>query len=282
MPTKISELTSATALDGTELIPVVQGGVTKQTTITDLVSGGELPAYSTTETLTTERWTDGKPIYMKTINHTFLGLGVVSLSSPISANIDNITKMDFVIENALGNYSGSEGLTSGTATTNHYVNYITSSYEIYARADSANWENNPITATVWYTKTTDTASSPVAGVTIAGGDSDWSTPTLTSAWAVKTGHDIRYRKDASGVVHIQGLVEEAGAYDSIVFTLPTGYRPVGSVIISAQTSLAAQNYNCILEITSTGEVHIGSGSEYISSPVSASSWVSLACSFYAG
>jgi hypothetical protein len=40
MPTKISELTSATALDGSELLPVVQGGVTKQATIDDLVSTG--------------------------------------------------------------------------------------------------------------------------------------------------------------------------------------------------------------------------------------------------
>ena len=34
---KISELPVATALDGTELVPVVQGGVTSQTTATQLV-----------------------------------------------------------------------------------------------------------------------------------------------------------------------------------------------------------------------------------------------------
>jgi len=38
MATKISELTTASTLDGSELIPVVQGGVTKQTTMNDIAA----------------------------------------------------------------------------------------------------------------------------------------------------------------------------------------------------------------------------------------------------
>lgn len=50
--TKISELTAATSLDGTELVPVVQGGVSKQATVSlfiggpaCIVDGGVSPAY---------------------------------------------------------------------------------------------------------------------------------------------------------------------------------------------------------------------------------------------
>lgn len=40
MNVKISEMPSATSLDGTELVPIVQSGVSKNTTIGDL--GGEI------------------------------------------------------------------------------------------------------------------------------------------------------------------------------------------------------------------------------------------------
>lgn len=36
--TKVTEFPAAGALDGTELVPIVQGGATKQTTIDDLIA----------------------------------------------------------------------------------------------------------------------------------------------------------------------------------------------------------------------------------------------------
>lgn len=63
MSTKISELTSATSLTGTEEIPIVQTGTTKKATIGQIQQNTN---YSTTEQII-GTWINGKPLYRKTI-----------------------------------------------------------------------------------------------------------------------------------------------------------------------------------------------------------------------
>lgn len=65
MSTKISELTSATSLTGTEEIPIVQTGTTKKATVGQIKSEN----YSTSEQVV-GTWIDGKPLYEKAISFT--------------------------------------------------------------------------------------------------------------------------------------------------------------------------------------------------------------------
>lgn len=59
-------------------------------------------------------------------------------------------------------------------------------------------------------------------------DDNWIAPTFSGTWA---NYDVTpgwshagYRKDASGFVHLRGLVKD-GTANSTIFTLPVGYRP---------------------------------------------------------
>ena len=61
---KISELESAVSIDGTEVMPIVQSGVTKKITANNLLS----EVYSTNEVKTNKIWIDGKPIYRKVVH----------------------------------------------------------------------------------------------------------------------------------------------------------------------------------------------------------------------
>lgn len=57
----------------------------------------------------------------------------------------------------------------------------------------------------------------------------WKTPTLVNNWSnYELGFNpCGYWKDSFGVVHLRGLVKN-GAIGSVLFTLPTGYRPANT------------------------------------------------------
>mgnify|MGYP003327511990 CR=1 FL=1 len=104
--------------------------------------------------------------------------------------------------------------------------------------------------------------------TVTPTDSGWITPTLNSGF---TGYSdpygtIKYRK-IGNIVNIQGITNEAVA-NSIVFTLPVGFRPERRLV------LAAINANAIarLDIDQAGNVR----QDYVAS----SSWFSLNCTFF--
>lgn len=58
---KISQLTAATALDGTEALPVVQGGTTKKATVASVLTGQIVTESGTSRTLSAAD--NGKVIY---------------------------------------------------------------------------------------------------------------------------------------------------------------------------------------------------------------------------
>lgn len=58
---KISQLTAATALDGTEALPVVQGGTTKKATVANVLTGQIVTESGTSRTLSAAD--NGKVIY---------------------------------------------------------------------------------------------------------------------------------------------------------------------------------------------------------------------------
>ena len=103
---KISELTSAAALDGTELVPVVQNGSTVQTTtqdIADLGGGGgasytdvtgTLTAGSTTLTLSDASITTSSTLDFYTsvygVNPTAVSISTGSVTLTFEAQLSNI------------------------------------------------------------------------------------------------------------------------------------------------------------------------------------------------
>lgn len=283
MAKKISELTSATTLDGTEILPLVQGGVTKQATVSDLVSGGELPAYDTSETLTTNRWIDGKPLYRKVVTGT-ASADDFNVASGVTG-YEYISIVHHSVKTTSGRIYSASGSYFNSGSSEGRLYFNTTNDEIMFMFGSS--ANSTISGQTYYvvleyTKTADTASSPVAGVTIAGGDSDWTEPSLTSSWQILSNDNqyrIEYRKDSAGVVHIRGLAQALDQNTVNVFTLPIGYRP--AVVHSVATpSNTGGGTSVRLYIFSNGQVNIGafaSGTPAVAN----NSWASVSASFYA-
>ncbi len=84
--------------------------------------------------------------------------------------------------------------------------------------------------------------------------------------------DVRYFKDVSNVVHLQGLAWHPGEYPqpnsalaSLIFTLPPGYRPQRAVIVSGtgncdgtdgDPALGDMDAKCRVEIYPDGSVYL--------------------------
>ena len=91
---------------------------------------------------------------------------------------------------------------------------------------------------------------------------EWITPTLLNGW---TGSGVRYMKDEFGFVHIEGEMKGNSATDTLVFTLPSGYRPNQRIYtICSRLDVATP-----LKITADGNVYITSvgGTWYGFSPI---------------
>jgi len=79
----------------------------------------------------------------------------------------------------------------------------------------------------------------------------WITPTLVNGWAdYGSGFSpIRYMKDSMGFVRIRGMVK-SGTINATMFTLPVGYRPVGTSMFVGMSGGGAVR----IDITATGAV----------------------------
>ena len=99
----------------------------------------------------------------------------------------------------------------------------------------------------------------------------WITPTLLSGWGPYDSHTIYegYYKDSLGIVHIALTVSGSGADESLVFILPSGYRPSG--LILSRSSNNTRN----IDIYATGLI-------YISGNIGSPSPVTILMSFRAG
>ena len=146
---------NGTSLEGTGDIVITSGSGIG-------VGSTELPPYSTSEILTSERWTDGKPIYQITVN---------------CGSMPNATTKDIAIPNF------KSANTYWVDLQNSYA-YVSSSYSmplsytgstvdlngVFIKRDTgqirikttANYSTATAIVTIKYTKGADTASSPVA------------------------------------------------------------------------------------------------------------------------
>lgn len=88
-------------------------------------------------------------------------------------------------------------------------------------------------------------------------DADWIVPTYKNGW-VDYGaeyNSLGYRMDASGYVHLKGMVK-SGTVFAAIFTLPIGYRPLRQHI----TSNISNGLVSRVDINAAGDVIILSGS----------------------
>lgn len=96
-------------------------------------------------------------------------------------------------------------------------------------------------------------------------------PSLQNGWvnyslAGGTYAQAGYFKDAFGIVHLDGLIKNGTTTaDTLIFTLPLGYRPVGSAIFVQHSDNTAKQVR--IDVSGTGAVNLRE---------LAGSWVSLA------
>ena len=97
-------------------------------------------------------------------------------------------------------------------------------------------------------------------------------PSFENSWVnydTATFAAARFIKDASGVVHIEGLVK-SGTVPETIFTLPEGYRPTQENLLTVQQSNTGV---ARLDILPEGDVYANTGGN---------GWFSIHVSFYVG
>lgn len=107
--------------------------------------------------------------------------------------------------------------------------------------------------------------SPVASVPITNSiptatviTPSWTAVTYAGTWvdSAASGYSgSQYWKDAAGIVHVI-VSAKSGTNGTVIFTLPTGFRPVASNIIGAYIDTGTINY---CRVQSDGQVIPSSG-----------------------
>lgn len=85
----------------------------------------------------------------------------------------------------------------------------------------------------------------------------WISPSLLNGWEnYGSGYqDAGFLKDNFGIVRLKGLVKN-GSINSVIFTLPAGYRPEASMVLLVN----ANGGPCYMEIHSSGSVYFTNAS----------------------
>lgn len=105
---------------------------------------------------------------------------------------------------------------------------------------------------------TDWADPPAGGSTEIG-PGEWQTPTLLNGWANAGANyeEAAYRKDSFGIVHFRGIITgETETVGTVLFTLPEGYRPAETTLVSLQTRGSTNTQVATVEVGANGDVAI--------------------------
>lgn len=90
-----------------------------------------------------------------------------------------------------------------------------------------------------------------------GTSSIYEAPTVAGGWANLSGHIAGYRRDANGVVRLKGVVT-GGTFSTttVLFTLPSGYRPAETIDLPALNRNSSTNAltNAHIRIETDGDV----------------------------
>ena len=139
------------------------------------VGTSELPVYSTSEVLTAERWVDGKPVYRKVVSMGALpNTAAKSIAHGIS-DLDENLGLSGVAFNVNGDARIPLPYVHTSQTSSIQMHMSKTNVIVTSRIDMSVSYNKSY-AIIYYTKTTDTALSPVA---LIGGGSG-STENITT------------------------------------------------------------------------------------------------------
>ena len=130
----------------------------------DLEGLSTLSSYNTTETLTEQRWIDGKPLYRKVITGTMAASPVdVIINTGLSgiSNTGHIMNTKIVQSDGLVRSGASSYYISDTNECISYYNQVTGVITIYVSNSNASYANASYQIVLEYTKIVDTAQSPV-------------------------------------------------------------------------------------------------------------------------
>lgn len=86
---------------------------------------------------------------------------------------------------------------------------------------------------------------------------EWIFPTLLNGWVLSSngGFPTQYFKDDNGIVYINGIVN-GGATDTIIFTLPIGFRPKTTHRISVVMNSGTVYSVAIMDIRPNGNISV--------------------------
>lgn len=130
----------------------------------DLEGLSTLSSYNTTETLTEQRWIDGKPLYRKVITGTIAASPVdVIVNTGLSgiSNTGHIMNTKIVQSDGLVRSGASSYYISDTNEFISYYNQVTGVIYIYVSNSNASYANASYQIVLEYTKIADTVQSPV-------------------------------------------------------------------------------------------------------------------------
>lgn len=101
--------------------------------------------------------------------------------------------------------------------------------------------------------------SPAVWHTVGGGGE----PAYQNSWGpLGSGPGAAFTKDAIGVVHLRGLIDGGGS-GTVVFTLPSGYRPT-TYVYPATAQVDGANSTVGIEIGDNGEVKVRGTATWVS------------------
>lgn len=100
----------------------------------------------------------------------------------------------------------------------------------------------------------------------------WRAATLLNSFVNLAGYTAQYRKDASGVVWLEGSVN-GGSGTDVILTLPVGFRPAQQKNFATAISAGGTEGHGRLKVDASGNVSIASGA--------GSTFNSLDCAFLA-
>jgi hypothetical protein len=90
--------------------------------------------------------------------------------------------------------------------------------------------------------------------TVSGTSPTWTAPTLANSWvnySIGSDFAVGYRKDPTGRVWVRGTIKDGtAASGTVLFTLPTGYRPQRACAFPVHNN----NQVMFIQINTTGTV----------------------------
>lgn len=147
---KISELTEASTINDSDLIPIVQNNETKSITKQDLVAD----KYLTTEQVI-GTWIDGKPLYRKVLTTTFTSSSAIEIPLNIT-NLKRICNISGIVTNIVNGGNGNAFILPSyrgpSGTTGIQIYASNTVVNIAPESDRTGYD---VYVIVEYTKTTD-------------------------------------------------------------------------------------------------------------------------------